>query len=105
VIQVNPQSAQIGGTQMTALLIIYDLNAQGQNYECITKTIEKTFETRWRFQKSAWLVHTAMSEYDAAMLLSSCLDTNDTLFVTRPSATSAWSGYDKVGTDWIASVL
>lgn len=90
---------------MTALLIVYDLNSSGQNYQLLTNKIEQSFAKRWRFQRSAWLVESSVNEYDVASMLEQCIDSNDTLFVTRASSTSAWCGYTQEGTDWITSVL
>lgn len=89
---------------MALHIVAYDLNQQGQNYDCIIKKLEG-FGTFWHFQKSVWLVEWAGSSYDLANDLEGCLDSNDTLFVSRVTSDSAWSGYDADGTAWIASHL
>ena len=89
---------------MAALLISYDLNAQGQNYACITKKLE-AYETHWRFQRSVWMIQTDESELELATKLSACLDANDDLFIIRVAKTSAWAGFAPEGDEWFETVI
>lgn len=87
-----------------AYIVTYDLNQQGQNYDCIREKL-KSFGTYWNIQGSVWIIKTDVDAVEIATALQKCLDDNDTLFVSQLSLDSAWVGFDKNGNDWLAKVL
>lgn len=75
---------------MAAYIVSYDLNKQGQNYDCIVKKL-RAYGTHWHMQKSVWII---VSDHDASAIyanLQPCLDGNDRLFVARITDDAAWS--------------
>lgn len=89
---------------MNAILICYDLNAPGQDYDKIRLAIEGL--GAWcRFQRSSWVVKTHLNPIQVRDLLRQKTDRNDALFVTHLSSQSAWSGLIKEVVDWLEANL
>ena len=89
---------------MALFIVTYDLKKVGQNYECISKKLEALGDF-WHFQQSVWLVGWDGDAFGLANELETCLDSNDTLFVTRVTSDSAWSGLGDDGDAWIAAMM
>ena len=66
---------------MSAYLITYDLNAQGQNYESVIKTIKECSFTWYSAWKSSYLIKSNMTSKQINDRISQYLDGNDTLLV------------------------
>lgn len=89
---------------MAAYIVAYDLQKQGQNYECLIGKL-KTYPTRWHMQQSVWIIDTTESSVQIRDFLTPCLDTNDKLFVGRLSNEAAWYGYTSEITQWLKQRL
>ena len=88
---------------MAVMLISYDLNAPGQNYDAVIKAIEAY--TYIKPLKSGWLIDTTQSVSQVRDGLLRLIDKNDTLLVVRFQAFD-WASY--VGTnvnEWLNSPL
>ena len=75
---------------MTVYVVTYDLNKQGQNYECITERLKSL--PYFHAQKSVWFVEYGGSADALVAFLMNCLDENDRLFVSE--ITDNWSGFN-----------
>lgn len=81
------------------LLISYDLNSPGQNYEKVIEEIQSL--GNWaKVQKSFWYVNSNLTASQAAERIWAKMDKNDSLFVVDSASNdAAWYGLlDKVGT-------
>ena len=84
---------------MSAYIVTYDLNQQGQNSNCIIERL-KAYPTHWHMQQSVWIVVTDQNHIEIRNNLMGCLDSNDTLFVGKLSA-AAWHGLSGNGGTWL----
>jgi hypothetical protein len=90
---------------MTTLLIGYDLNRAGQNYEDLIDEI-KVMGDWWHYLDSTWLIRTTETHVSARNRLKPYLDHNDELLVvdvTRDAA--AWQGFNQTGAQWLRDNL
>ena len=73
----------MGGENMTAYMITYDLNAKGQKYDEVIETIKKcSFNNAWcSFWKSSWLIKSTMTPSEIQSKIQPHLDSNDDLIV------------------------
>ena len=89
---------------MNAILICYDLNAPGQDYDKIRLAIEDL--GAWcRFQRSSWVVKTNLNPTQVRDYLLQKTDRNDSLFVSHLNSQSAWSGLDPDVSKWLLANL
>lgn len=72
------------------ILITYDLNKSGQNYEALIEKI-KTLGAWAKVQQSVWYLHTSYSSKEVLEMLSTVTDYNDSLFVAQLSEAN-WRG-------------
>ncbi|PHS06169.1 MAG: hypothetical protein COA78_14535 [Blastopirellula sp.] len=89
---------------MSSFIVTYDLNKQGQNYDCITEKLE-AYGTYWHIQGSVWIIVTAQSAKQIRDNLVACLDENDELFVGKLSGEAAWQGYNEKVSNWLKEKL
>lgn len=89
---------------MAVYIITYDLHTPGQKYECLTEKIE-AYGYYWHTQQSVWVIKTDSSADAIRDNLSTCLDSNDKLFVAKLASEAAWAGLNKESTDWILKFL
>lgn len=83
---------------MTCYVVCYDLNTVGQNYDCIIERIKSL--PYFHAQQSVWFVEHSGPETAVCEYLVGCLDTNDRLFVSEVSKSSA--GYNMPeGAKWL----
>lgn len=73
---------------MSKFLVTYDLKKPGKDYSTLIEKIKKY--TYSKVCESAWIVKTSDSASSIRDNLSSCMDTNDRLFVGELSGTAAW---------------
>lgn len=85
---------------MTGYIVAYDLNKEGQNYECMTKKLE-AYGTYCHLQRSVWIISTKKSAKEIRDNLSECIDSNDKLFVGALTGEAAWQGFKAKTSDWI----
>jgi hypothetical protein len=86
---------------MNTLLIGYDLNRTGQNYDDLIKAI-KAHGTWWHHLDSTWLVKTALTAAQMRDDLWGKMDKNDELLVVNVTGdAAAWQGFTEKGQEWL----
>jgi hypothetical protein len=90
---------------MTTLLIGYDLNSPGQNYEALIDRI-KSHGAWWHHLDSTWLVRTSMTAAGMRDDLEGYLDSGDELLVVNVTG-DPWGthGISKKGNEWLHNNL
>lgn len=72
------------------ILVTYDLNKAGQNYEALIEEIKQL--GAWaKVQQSVWYLHTSYSADEVLDRLSKVTDFNDSIFVANMNNAS-WRG-------------
>lgn len=72
------------------ILVTYDLNKAGQNYEALIEKIKQL--GAWaKVQQSVWYLHTSYSANEVLDQLTKVTDFNDSIFVANMSDAS-WIG-------------
>lgn len=90
---------------MNTLLIGYDLNRAGQNYDGLIEAI-KGYGTWWHHLDSTWLIRTEGTVTAVRDALKIHIDTNDELLVVDVTGQSAaWKGFNTKGSDWLKKHL
>lgn len=89
---------------MTTYIVAYDLHQPGQKYDCLREKLE-AYGTYWHMQGSVWIIATAQSAAQVRDNLSTCLDSNDKLFVAALTGEAAWKGYTDDGNKWLKDIL
>lgn len=83
------------------LLVTYDLNAPGKNYEELYQEIKK-LGPWWHYLDSTWLVSTSLSPQDAWECLSKKVDKSDRVLIMRVTNSPAYSGWlTQEAWDWL----
>lgn len=72
------------------ILVTYDLNKSGQNYDALIEKI-KTLGAWAKVQQSVWYLHTSYSANEVLNHLTKVTDFNDSIFVANMSDAS-WIG-------------
>ncbi|QEH46984.1 hypothetical protein [Aggregatibacter actinomycetemcomitans] len=72
------------------ILVTYDLNKSGQNYDVLIEKI-KTLGAWAKVQQSVWYIHTSYSADEVLDHLTRVIDFNDAIFVANMSNAS-WRG-------------
>lgn len=86
---------------MNTLLIGYDLNKVGQNYENLIAQI-KAMGAWWHHLDSTWLVKTSETHTSARDRLRPHIDRNDELLVIDVTGdAAAWYGFTDKGGRWL----
>jgi hypothetical protein len=84
-----------------AVLISYDLNKPGQDYDDLIEKI-KSLGTWWHNLDSTWIVKTSQPAKTVRDTLKPLLDENDELLVVDITGTSAaWWGFNERGSKWL----
>ncbi len=84
------------------LLITYDLNAPGKNYNNLYEEIKKLGATWWHYLDSTWLVDTFLSPQQVWECLSKQIDRNDRVLVVRLTNSPSYSGWlTQDAWDWL----
>lgn len=90
---------------MATMLIGYDLNRPGRNYDELYSTI-KNLGSWWHCLDSTWLVNTTLTPLEVANRLWAKMDANDRLLVTRARrSTTAWAGMSQDCVDWLRNTM
>lgn len=87
------------------ILIGYDLNKAGKNYDGLIDAIKKNFPTYWHCLDSTWIVETTLSPVQVRDSLKSFLDSDDELLVVELGKSAAWTGFDTQCSDWLKNNL
>jgi hypothetical protein len=87
---------------MSTLLITYDLNKPGQNYEELKKYIDKF---AWaRLSESSYAIETSLSPEQIYSELSGIIDSSDTVYIV--TLTNPWYGQgSKEVNQWLSEHL
>lgn len=85
---------------MAALLITYDLNKPGQDYEGLFEEI-KSFGTWWHYLDSTWIVDTNLTVSSAADRIRTKVDSSDHFLVLDITGDASQGWLPKDAWDWI----
>lgn len=86
---------------MPTLLIAYDLNAPGQDYDSLIDAI-KALGTWWHHLDSTWLVVTPLTATSARDSLATHLDAGDELLIVDVTGDGrAWRGFSDRAAKWL----
>ena len=92
---------------MNTLLVGYDLNRPGQNYEKLFEFL-KSAGTWWHHLDSTWLIKTTASaaELRDSLRTRSLIDGNDEVLVINVTGdAAAWYGFSQSGSKWLKDNL
>lgn len=89
---------------MNTLMVGYDLNKKGKNYEDLHAAI-KQCPLWWHHLDSTWIVKTAESPVQLRDRLKVWLDSDDELLVAKISPPAAWVGFNEKGSSWLTNNL
>ena len=90
---------------MNTLLVGYDLNKAGKNYEGLIEEIKKA-STWWHHLDSTWLVKSDESSKEVRDRLKPYLDADDELLVINVTGdAAAWAGFSDRGSKWLKENL
>lgn len=90
---------------MNTLLIGYDLNKSGQNYEDLIEQL-KAYPNWWHYLDSTWLIRTDDSHTVVRNALKEHIDSNDELLVIDVTGdAAAWTGFAGEAGQWIKDNL
>jgi hypothetical protein len=90
---------------MNIILIGYDLNNPGQNYDSLIKAI-KSYGTWWHHLDSTWIVKTSKSPSSVRDHLTQHMDKGDEILVVDISGQdAAWKGFNADGSKWLKNNL
>lgn len=86
---------------MANLIVSYDLNKQGKNYDGLINAI-KQFPGWAKIQKSVWYVKANLSAQDVFSILRAQIDNDDSLFVVDATTNNAaWYGVSPNASDYM----
>jgi hypothetical protein len=86
---------------MNTLLIGYDLNQAGQDYQDLIQEI-KAMGKWWHYLDSTWIVKTSETHTSARDRLKPFLDDNDELLVVNITGdAAAWQGFVSNAGTWL----
>ena len=86
---------------MNTILIGYDLNKTGQNYDSLIEAIKED-GTWWHHLDSTWLVRTNKTAAAVRDQLLQHIDTNDELLVIDVTGdAAAWYGFTAKAGSWL----
>ena len=85
---------------MSALLISYDLNKPGQNYDKLYAKI-KELRTWWHYLDSTWIVVSALTPSQAFERLKPVLDKSDSVLIVNVTGDSYSGWLPQDAWDWL----
>jgi hypothetical protein len=86
---------------MNLLLIGYDLNKTGQNYDGLIAMIKNT-DDWWHGLDSTWIVKTTMTPEIMRNQLQNQIDENDEILVIDITGdAAAWRGFSEEASRWL----
>lgn len=90
---------------MSTILVGYDLNRPGQDYEELIDAI-KAEGAWWHHLDSTWLVKTEKTVVQLRDTLSEHLDRSDELLIIDVTGDArAWAGFSESGSKWLESTF
>jgi hypothetical protein len=85
---------------MATLLVGYDLNSPGQDYDALIKRLKNVGTNWWHRLDSTWLVKTSMSPEELRDDLKQYIDSGDELLVLDVTAAS-WAAIGFSSYKWL----
>jgi hypothetical protein len=86
---------------MPLLLVLYDLNRPGQNYDPLWQKL-KSYGAWWHELDSTWLVKTRLTPHELHDQLVPYLDANDELLIVDVTGKAWWSrGLNPTALQWL----
>lgn len=86
---------------MKTMLVGYDLNRTGQNYNDLIDRL-KQYPNWWHHLDSTWLIKTDNDHKEVRDTLKALIDANDELLVIDVTGdAAAWAGFSDKGGTWI----
>ena len=86
---------------MSTLLVGYDLNKLGKDYDGLIAAL-KAEATWWHHLDSTWLVKTTKTPVELRDTLKHYLDSDDELLVIDVTGdAAAWTGFNDSGSKWL----
>ncbi|MFB2938361.1 hypothetical protein ACE1B6_24200 [Aerosakkonemataceae cyanobacterium BLCC-F154] len=82
------------------ILVTYDLNKRGQNYQKLTEAI-KSLGDWWHYLDSTWLLKTRLTTEQVANRLKQEIDDNDSLLVIEVNPHNSRGWLPEEAWDWI----
>lgn len=90
---------------MTTLLVGYDFNRPGQNYEPLWERL-KSYENWWHYLDSTWIVKADRTARQVRDELGALTDPSDELLVIDITGdAAAWEGFNEKGSKWLRDNL
>ena len=89
---------------MATLLVGYDLNKPGQNYDALIERLKTVGSNWWHHLDSTWLIRTTMSCSELRDDLKRYIDSGDELLVVDVTGRS-WAGTGFESYDWLHNNL
>jgi hypothetical protein len=90
---------------MDTLLVGYDLNKSGKDYDGLFEQIKSSCSKWWHHLDSTWIIKTNKTCAEVRDLLSPFIDSDDELLVVKLSGVGAWKGFNSSGSDWLKENL
>ena len=87
---------------MSTLLITYDLNKPGQDYEALHEKI-KGLGSWWHYLDSTWIVVSSLTPSQVIERLKPTLDTTDTVLVVNITGETYAGWLPQKAWDWLTS--
>ncbi len=84
---------------MATLLVGYDLNKPGQNYDGLIERLKTVGTNWWHHLDSTWLIKTTMSPAELCDDLKRFIDSGDELLVLDVTG-AKWAGVGFESYDW-----
>ena len=86
---------------MATLLVGYDLNKPGQNYDDLIEALKSNGDW-WHCLDSTWLIRTSKTVVQVRDELVKLLDGGDELLVMDVTGVArAWAGFDAACSEWL----
>lgn len=89
---------------MSALLITYDLNKPGQNYDDLYKAI-KALGAWWHYLDSTWIVASSLTPSQAFDRLKPAIDSSDRVLILNVTGDSYSGWLTQEAWDWLKKYL
>jgi hypothetical protein len=91
---------------MANILIGYDLNKAGKDYNNLISAIKGLSTDWWHCLDSTWIIKTQLSTVQVRDALASHIDGNDELLVVDITGdAAAWTGFDTNCSNWLKNNL
>lgn len=91
---------------MNTLLVGYDLNRTGQNYDDLINALKEDYDNWWHHLDSTWIIKTSFSAEEVRNQLWQHMDANDEMLVVDITGdAAAWQGFNDRGSSWLRDNL